>query len=233
MDNKYADFNSKKFLIMLIAVCVIFLIIVIKAFEYLPDQPKISNRARLEQINTLPADEEDNNASNQEEQNENVVVETKKGLNITLPSYNEAPEFVEIEAPKGESADISADNNNEEKDNKPAELTKEEKIAKAMEAGKKYKSNKQYVAALEEFNSVASLTNDKRIIADSYEEIASIYAVSKRYGTALSFAIKAYNMSPNSSREILLARLYYKTGDIEKATRRINNVLQRDFGEDR
>ena len=40
-------------------------------------------------------------------------------------------------------------------------------------------------------------------------------------------------MDPTTSREILLARIYYKTGDIVKATQRINNVLQRDFAADR
>ena len=55
----------------------------------------------------------------------------------------------------------------------------------------------------------------------------------KRYGTALSYAQKAYNTYPTSSREMLLARLYYKTGDLDKATKRMNNVLQRDFASDR
>ena len=84
-----------------------------------------------------------------------------------------------------------------------------------------------------EYLKVPSLTDDKSSIATSYEGIASIYAARHKYGSALSYATRAYNMSPSSSRELLLARLYYKTGDMEKATRRINNILHRDFSDDR
>ena len=231
MDNKFAEFNSKKFLILLIAVCLVFLIIIIKAFEYLPDQTASNDRESLQQINRISSGDVSENSENNEdssvEEAENKPA--KKTLNITLPHYNEAPELIEIEAPKGTGSEIS----DESKEEKKVELTKEEKITKALEAGKKYKAEKQYIAALEEFNSITNLTNDKVIISNSYEEIAKIYAISKRYGSALSFAEKAYNMNPSSEKEMLLARLYYKTGSIDKATRRVNNILQRDFGEDR
>ena len=45
--------------------------------------------------------------------------------------------------------------------------------------------------------------------------------------------MKAFNLSPNSHRELLLAKLYYKTGDTYKATQRINNILQREFADDK
>ena len=230
MDNKFSEFNSKKFLILLIAVCLVFLIIIIKAFEYLPDQPSPNGRERLEQINRSVSEDVGENAESSEEAEDQEEDDkpAKKTLNITLPKFNEAPELVEIEAPKGTNTEVSDETKEES-----TELTKEEKIAKAFEAGKKHKAERQYVAALEEFNSIKDLTGDKKIISESYEEIAKIYAISKRYGTALSFAEKAYNMNPSSEKEMLLARLYYKTGSIDKATRRVNNVLQRDFGEDR
>ena len=97
----------------------------------------------------------------------------------------------------------------------------------------KLKKDKQYVKAIEEYQKISTVTNDTNTVAKSYEEIATIYAIVKRYGTALSYAQKAYNMSPSSSREMLLARLYYKTGDMDKARRRVNNILQRDFSADR
>ena len=230
MDNKFSEFNSKKFLILLIAVCLVFLIIIIKAFEYLPDQPSPNGRERLEQINRSVSEDVGENAESSEEAEDQEEDDkpAKKTLNITLPKFNEAPELVEIEAPKGTNTEVSDETKDES-----TELTKEEKIAKAFEAGRKYKAERQYVAALEEFNSIKDLTIDKKIISESYEEIAKIYAISKRYGTALSFAEKAYNMNPSSEKEMLLARLYYKIGSIDKATRRVNNVLQRDFGEDR
>ena len=60
--------------------------------------------------------------------------------------------------------------------------------------------------------------------------MAIVYAISKRYGSAISAAQRAYNIAPTSNREMLLARLYYKTGDTERATAKANNVLRRDFG---
>ena len=116
---------------------------------------------------------------------------------------------------------------------KKVELTPEEKAEKAFLTAQKYKRDRQFVKALQEYQKIPAITNDTSMVARSYEEIATIYAIVKKYGTALSYAQKAYNMSPSSSREMLLARLYYKTGDIDKATRRINNVLQRDFSSDR
>jgi hypothetical protein len=63
--------------------------------------------------------------------------------------------------------------------------------------------------------------------------MADVYGIVKRYGTALSYAQRAYNAAPTTSREMLIARLYYKTGEIDKATKRVNNILQRDFSNDR
>ena len=113
------------------------------------------------------------------------------------------------------------------------ELTPEEQVEKVFATAYKLRSEKQFVKALEEYKKIPELTSDSNLVARSYEETATIYAIVKRYGTALSYAQKAYNMSPSSSREMLLARIYYKTGEIDKATTRINNVLKRDFAADR
>ena len=67
----------------------------------------------------------------------------------------------------------------------------------------------------------------------SYRNKAIAYAKERRYGTALAYAQKAYNMNPTTEGEVLLARLYYKTGDYTKANDRMNNVLKRDFAVDR
>lgn len=235
--NKYIEQNSKKFLVMLLLICVIFFVIIIKAFEYIPvaDDDAIASRNNVEKLNK-PAENSDEQTDNIEEKNE------KKTLNINL-----TPDFVE-------KADKKADANSEQKpveqlesiselpseavssnaqEEKVVELTPEEKAEKAFYTAQKYKQEKQYVKALEEYQKIPTITSDNQTVARSYEEIATIYAIVKRYGTALSFAQKAYNLSPSSSREMLLARLYYKTGDIDKATRRINNVLQRDFSSDK
>ena len=70
-------------------------------------------------------------------------------------------------------------------------------------------------------------------IAESYYEQAINYAKARRYGTALAYAQKSYNMNPTTEGEVLLARLYYKTGDYNKANDRMNNILKRDFSADK
>ena len=234
--NKYIESNSKKFLIMLLLICVVFLVVIIKAFEYIPvtDNDALITRSNVENINK-PAQNSD------EEQNENTDNTEKKALDINLtPDFVEKPKSENLKEnkdiePLENISDLPKDEVEENSSNeiKTVELTPEEKAEKVFITAQKYRKDRQFVKALEEYQKIPTITNDTATVARSYEEIATIYAIVKRYGTALSFAQKAYNMSPSSSREMLLARLYYKTGDIDKATRRINNVLQRDFSSDR
>jgi tetratricopeptide (TPR) repeat protein len=102
-------------------------------------------------------------------------------------------------------------------------------IADKFFSANKYKSNKDYVKAIDEFSSVAEKTSDRAIKSKCYEEIAYIYAIDKKYGTALSYCQKAYNAYPSSSIELLMARIYYKTGQAEKAKELTERVLNRDF----
>lgn len=240
--NKYIVSNSKKFLVLLVLICVVFLIVIIKAFEYIPvtDDDAIISRNNIENINK-PAQDEAEQATN-----ENAENKEKKTLDITL-----TPDFVQkpkTENPKEEkvaeplenitdlpsdAVETNSDGSGAVQAEKKVELTPEEKAEKAFLTAQKYRRDRQFVKALQEYQKIPAITNDTSMVARSYEEIATIYAIVKKYGTALSYAQKAYNMSPSSSREMLLARLYYKTGDIDKATRRINNVLQRDFSSDR
>lgn len=224
--NKYEEFNSKKFLILTLVVCVAFFVVIARAFQYIPNQDN-------NQI-VQPKIEDINSTSNSSSEEENIAQEE-----TTTPTEEEQKAPVEKEKvsqkPNEELENIEDLPKEAAAENTQAEpeLTPEEKAEKTFFTAQKYKKEKQYVKALEEYKKISEITNDTATIARSYEEIATIYAIVKRYGTALSYAQKAYNMAPSSSREMLLARLYYKTGDIDKATRRINNVLQRDFSADR
>ena len=214
--------NSKKFLILILIVCVAFLVLIINAFEYLPNKSgdEIINRTNVEEINKTAEPVETEEAKEQPKEERGTL-----NINLDQPTKVDEPEKLEPIAVDGD--------NTVAEDAKPVELTPEQKADEAFRAAKAYRHSKQYVKALEEYQKIPMITKDNDTIARSYEEIAFIYATVKRYGTALSFAQKAYNMSPSSSREVLLARLYYKTGDMDKATTRINNVLQRDFSADR
>lgn len=233
--NKFEEFESKKFLIILFLICALFFVLIIAAFQYIPEPQDntVQRNISIEDINKpASSDTTEDSTADENSQNDQKVQNQKKELNIKLPKYGEENEKLEnIEELPSEAKEANETSvSNEEK---PAELTVEEKANQTFYQGIKYKNNKQYVKAIEEFQKIPSITNDTIMNAKSLEEIATIYAIVKRYGTALSYAQKAYNMSPSSSREMLLARLYYKTGDIDKATKRINNVLQRDFSADR
>ena len=236
--NKYIESNSKKFLVMLLLICLVFFILIIKAFEYIPmtDKDAIVSRNNIENLNKPAEENAEEQQNNQNEQTEKPTLDVKLTPDFVDKQKNEVQtDATKTTEPLENITDLPentiATNNSEE--TKSIELTPEEKADKILLAAQKYKKDKQYVKALEEYQKIPTITNDTTTIARSYEEIATIYAIVKRYGTALSYAQKAYNMSPSSSREMLLARLYYKTGDIDKATKRINNVLQRDFSSDR
>ena len=233
--NNYEELNSKKYLILILLICVIFLILIVKAFTYLPDSSQNSNIETQNNIELSNSSFQNNQENPSELKEENVDSSNdSKNLNVTLPAPDKISEIENNTSSintENELSSIETELSNTEE--KPQELSPEEQAEKILMQGAKYKQDKQYVKALEEYNKISSITKDSYYIARSYEEIATVYAIVKRYGTALSFAQKAYNTSPSSSREMLLARLYYKTGDIDKATQRVNNVLQRDFAADR
>ena len=122
---------------------------------------------------------------------------------------------------------IEVDTNNKLSDDSKTEILNLYKtsVAKADEAF----NEGIYQEAIKDYQKAYDLADNNEEKALCYEGISNVYAKQKRYGSALSYAQKAYNMYPNTSREILLARLYYKTGDLNRATIRMNNVLKRDF----
>lgn len=227
--NRNIDFDTRKYIALLLLVCLIFAILVIKAFDYLPQKDEVlQEQAISEQINTSSEkdvdikDEDIDEQKNEEaeEAEEDVVVEKK-----TIAKEN--VDFVEIDKPSG------ADNIKSEavsvQENSPQVLNSEEKVFKILYSANKARIAGEYKTAIDEYQKVALLTEDKNLVASSYEGLSHVYAANKRYGTALSFALKAYNMSPNSAREMLVARIYYKTGDIDKATKLVSNILKREF----
>lgn len=221
------DFESKKVSIIIFLIFLLFALLIIKAFDYLPSED--TTGTRVADINKMM---EMKNEPQQEENKEQTAEEDAEGV------QNNQNDF---------KVDLSKDVTPEEKELKPTEALEpiEEHPEVVAEPGvvsdidmkfmnaKKLKDEKQYVKAIEEYKTILEQNSEPKIKAKCYEEIANIYAIVKRYGTALSYAQKAYNTYPNSEREMLLARLYYKTGDLDKATKRMNNVLQRDFANDR
>ena len=241
MNDNY-DFNSRKYIWLLIIVCFLFFIIVIKAFQYLPDRTNVpapvTEQSSVKPSDTVQQTTEDT-VSEENNTSEELTDEQKMAKKLASEKYkkdhksgkivfsnSEPSEFEEVQVPAG-VLDEELPAMQEKTEN--VALTNEELALRAIINAKKSFREKNYSEALKEYQTVSSLTEDKELTAMSYEGISEIYVLSKRYGTALSFAAKAYNMSPSIAREMLIAKIYYRAGNTENAITRVNNLLKRDF----
>lgn len=212
------DVRSAKMLSIIGVILIGFVIAIANAYKYLP-----SETSEIPDVDTeisQPVNNSEDNYNNETEEEEEEDRPAEENTRETK-SYSE-PETVSY---NNLTPLDNVDNDNYSAD---SEKTYESIIANA----KQFKEEKQLVKAISEYQQAVNLAENSKQKAECYEEIATIYAISKKYGTALSFAQKAYNLSPSTPREILLARLYFKTGSTDKASDRINNVLRRDFNQD-
>ncbi len=222
--NKF-NLESAKFVSIILGICFIFIMVIWHAFDYLPEKDSSNMVANVETVNqnyetNRNKDEKEEVVSEKTEKNrikneEETLNKTKKSLDSVVPL-----ETIEEESLMG-NKQINNDSLGSDSESSS--------IDSILKKANDYKKNNQYVASISEYQKALSMTEDKEVKAQCYEEISIIYAKAKRYGSALSAAQKAFNTSPSTTREVLLARLYYKTGDIDKATTRVNNVLNRDF----
>ena len=222
--NKF-DVRNIRFIGILLGICFIFIMVVVSAFDYLPqntEEDYISSLIKEEnkQAESVSKDATDTSETNEEEQIE--ISDEDIDEPVTKIQAKPKQDIANIEP-----LEIISDNEITSGENISAK-TPETPISKA----RALKSDKQYSSAIVEYENIIRTTSDPNLKATCYEEVATIYGIQRRYGSALSAAQKAYNLAPTSSREILLARLYYKTGDLNKATERVNNVLKRDFNTD-
>ncbi len=205
------DIKMLRALILVVLLFIIFGAAITKKTQYLPSK---ENPNMQSVVDVQPNDEiinKDSNIENvQESANENksetVSVESKE---VVSDTKSDLPELDKV-----------TENNSETTDNE---------TISPFDNAIKLKNEKKYQEALNQFVEIAKNNNDNKLKSSCYEEISQIYALNKKYGTALSYAQKSFNLNPNTRRELLLARLYYKTGDITNATKRVNNILQRDF----
>ena len=232
MDNY--EFNSKKYIFLIIIVCLMFIIFIIKAFDYLPEKPDISDNDSYnstEYINEInkPLNRENINSAQVTADDSKTDPDRHKSGHIDFfkPKKTELEEttIIEIDTPTGVKEDITPQNNNLEYIQTPNSETAFNNFLK----GKKYKKENDYTKALSEFQIAEENADNDELKAMCCENIAEIYAINRKYGTALSFATKAYNLSPSDAREMLIAKIYYQAGQTDSAITRINNALKRSF----
>lgn len=199
------DMKSTKYLAAILVICLIFVMVIANAYKYLPET-ELNKLPQVSEKN-IPSDESAEENSDDEQDDEDEENSEEESVTQQVEPIVEATSTPAIE---------------------PAESV-EETFETKFEKAKQLKTEEQYLKAIESFNNVSEQTDDSILKSNCYEEIADCYAILKRYGSALSFAQKAYNTYPSVSKEVLLARLYYKTGDTEKANRRMENILRREF----
>ena len=186
MDNK-TFLNSRKYIILLLLVCVIFFVLVIKAFEYLPqsDRDAVSSRENLARINT-PADD-----GSVESSEDSVQADKKKELNIFLKTDDIDSDFEEIDPPpsgvnevngvdvadEGSSQKSANATSSGDKETKNIELSDEEMAYKILFGADRLRKSGEYSKAMEEYQKVVSMTNNSSITASGYEGISKVYAI--------------------------------------------------------
>lgn len=231
MNNNY-DFNSKKYFVLLAIVLIIFIIFIVKAFDYLPEQisndgnvketivNNINSPAQIKTSNELRKDESDTFDNNDEKH--------KHGHFDFMPKEDDEVEIEDFPAPKGTNEEkIQTEENNDTKTS--SNMSSEERALKCIINAQKYKANSDYSNALNEYQKVEDLTDNRELRAMSYEGIAELYAQNRKFGTALAFANKAQNISPTTAREMLIARIYYLSGNTDVAVTRLNSLLKQGF----
>lgn len=207
------------------AICIIlfiFIMVVANAYKYLPEENPANISTDTEYSDTVDNYKEDEQQELDETSKDETDVEENKASEIDnekIKNTSNTKEY-EILEPISEEENI-----NEEKDTDTYE--------QVFKEANQLIEDKKLIKAIESFQKAISLAETNKQKSDCYEKISTVYAISKQYGKALALAQKAYNLSPSTNKEMLLARLYFKTGNTDKATDRINNILNRDFNLDR
>ena len=229
---------SKKYVILLILICVIFLILVAKAFEYIPSSDNAEKRVRNEtgtqsynqesinknsNYNENKYDEndeyEDDYREQQDKKNEYTKYKSKKNANSQGDS-NYYEEVEEVNAPHDSIYESNVYVNNNSNDNNG--------LSEYLKA-RKYLSEGNFSKALSELEKAKNLTSDKELLSLIYQGMALTYANNREYVTALSYANKAYDVSPSLAGQVLIIKIYKASGQTDQAITRLNNIIEQEF----
>ena len=176
----------------------------------------------------------------------NVQNDTENAINkqneYSVPVHNERFNPNDIKNRFNNNDDDNDDNVSEEKEVrknerksqiKLEEINEDEKIpeieSNIFAKADSLRDEKKYESAVYEYEQIAKSASDNKIKAKCYENIAMTYAYMKRYSTALPYAEKSYDIEATTERQFLLARLLYKTGHEDKASEKIDEILNSDF----
>lgn len=232
--NNNSNFVVNKTILILLLICMIFVLLIGKAFDYLPDTQEDTNAVNVADINRMLAIKNANSRAAQDVNKEvvnaeNTAAEQPAANQTAAPAVeeqasqssqeqlDEPPTIQEIEAkPSAEEALKPIDDSeipgeaipNPEEAKAPVVVKKT--VSERMADAKVLKVQGNFEKAITEYKAIASEASTPAEQANCYEEIANIYVLQKRYGSALIFAQRANKISPSPSREALLKNLYEK-----------------------
>ena len=225
MNNNF-DFESKKYIILLVIVCIAFAILILKAFDYLPEEnlDKVNLPQEEEIVREKVTNPEDNTKQQQKETTtEKINQDKKSGVLYKSNDYEINSMFEEeIDIPKSPLDDDTVQNSEDSQ----SKLSSAEIALKSIINARKYANVEDYTNAIKEYQNAAKITSDKDLRAEIFDGISLLYLKNKNYKTALSFAEKANESSPSFTREFVIAKIYYESGRTGDAINRINKILK-------
>ena len=232
MNNNY-DFASKKTLLILLFICLIFFMIIMKAFDYIPSEEEGVEPQNIPNINRTISQAPDNNVKvqNTTSDTRTGTVQEQNAEPLDEPPLKAGAPAIENEAAQQNQeqlSDVQQSQPNPEEELRPIDDNEipgeaipnpEEQYApkKAVSTTKSklatassLKEAGDYSAAVEIYKELAEQESNLQLKANYYEELANLFVLQKRYGSALIYAQKANNIVPTVSREALLKKLYEK-----------------------
>ena len=225
MNNNF-DFESKKYIILLVIVCIAFAILILKAFDYLPEEnlDKVNLPQEEEIVREKVTNPEDNTKQQQRETTtEKINQDKKSGVLYKSNDYEINSMFEEeIDIPRSPLDDDMVQNSEDSQ----SKLSPAEIALKSIINARKYANVEDYTNAIREYQNAAKITSDKDLRAEIFDGISLLYLKNKNYKTALSFAEKANESSPSFTREFVIAKIYYESGRTGDAINRINKILK-------
>ncbi len=210
---KKYNLESAKFLIIISAMCLIFIWVIWQAFSYLPknESEKVYLDDDVTTISFNSIADKDITEQKMEELEETDKIE--KAEDVSLKEVTEKKEY---------KYELITDNDLKENINidESKNFIRDAKIAKA---------ELKLDEAIQAYENAVLATKNNETKAECYEQLAILYAKKEKYELALNLAQKSYNLDQNLEREVLIAKLYYKTGDTNRGLVRMNNILKREF----
>lgn len=226
------DLKNSRMLIILAIICLAFIGLVWNAFSYLPANNDMQKSVSLNTSDEIDKEDDtnlDQEDFDQDEQTDETSYDNEVDDEVELEFQRkiERQRKEEQEMLKESQQQVTETFDNNERPN--AEFLQPNNFDNLYSQADSEVSANNLTEAVNLYKKACESASNNEDKAKCYEKIARIYAVTKRYGTALAYAQKAYLAQATHSRELLLAKLYYKTGDKEKANRKIESLLLKDF----